>query len=63
MNAWCAARGMARGAVLPLDEGARVEELSRLGQWRDVLTPEQVARIEADHGPVMRRFGYLPAEG
>ena len=33
------------------------------GQWRDVLTPEQVARIEADHGPVMRRFGYLPADG
>ncbi len=29
------------------------------GQWRDALTPAQAARIEADHGAVMRRFGYL----
>lgn len=26
--------------------------------WRDRLTPRQIARIEADHGPVMRRLGY-----
>ena len=29
------------------------------GGWRDILTPEQVARIERDHAAVMRRFGYL----
>lgn len=33
------------------------------GGWRDKLTPEQVARIVADHGPVMRRFGYLDDAG
>jgi hypothetical protein len=26
--------------------------------WRDVLTPEQAARIVASHGAVMRRLGY-----
>lgn len=29
------------------------------GNWRQQLTPKQVARIEHDHGEVMRRFGYL----
>ena len=29
------------------------------GQWREVLTRAQVARIERDHAEVMRRFGYL----
>lgn len=29
------------------------------GGWRELLTPEQVAKIVADHGEVMRRFGYL----
>ena len=29
------------------------------GGWRDTLTPEQVKQIIADHGAVMRRFGYL----
>jgi len=28
------------------------------GAWRDELTPEQVARIEADHADMMRRLGY-----
>lgn len=28
------------------------------GGWRDVLTHDQAARIERDHGEVMRRFGY-----
>ena len=31
----------------------------RAGQWRKLLTPAQVARIEDDHGEEMRRFGYL----
>lgn len=29
------------------------------GGWRSALTPAQAARIEADHGAVMRQFGYL----
>jgi hypothetical protein len=32
----------------------------RAGQWKDVLTPAQVARVVSDHGEQMRRFGYLP---
>jgi hypothetical protein len=32
----------------------------RAGQWQDILTKEQVARILKDHGPQMTRFGYLP---
>lgn len=34
-----------------------------IGSWRERLTPAQAARIVADHGEVMRRFGYLTAEG
>lgn len=34
------------------------------GHWRTVLTPAQQARLEHDHGALMRRFGYLgPAGG
>ena len=34
------------------------------GGWRDELTPAQVARIEAEHGPMMLRLGYeLSAAG
>jgi len=29
------------------------------GQWQSVLTRAQAARIERDHGAIMRRFGYL----
>jgi hypothetical protein len=28
------------------------------GTWRDELTPEQAARIEDVHAPMMRRLGY-----
>lgn len=35
----------------------------RSGDWRETLSDEQVARIIADHGEVMRRFGYLDANG
>ena len=30
------------------------------GAWHDELTEEQVARIEAEHAPMMRRLGYEP---
>lgn len=31
----------------------------RVGGWKELLTPRQVARIESDHGAMMRRLGYL----
>mgnify|MGYP006293165963 CR=1 FL=1 len=31
----------------------------KAGNWRAQLSPKQVARIERDHGEVMRKFGYL----
>jgi aryl sulfotransferase len=31
------------------------------GGWRDELTPAQVARIEAEHGPMMLRLNYVLA--
>ncbi len=34
-----------------------------IGSWRNVLNPEQVAKLIADHGEVMRRFGYLDEKG
>lgn len=35
----------------------------RAGGWREELTDAQAARIIADHGPVMMRFGYLDTGG
>jgi len=32
----------------------------RAGQWKDVLTRQQIDRIVKDHGEQMQRFGYLP---
>ena len=32
----------------------------RIGQWREVLTPQQIDRIVADHREQMARFGYWP---
>jgi hypothetical protein len=32
----------------------------RAGQWKDVLTPQQIARIVDAHHEQMKRFGYLP---
>jgi hypothetical protein len=58
-------------AVLQAQERARgfIEQPARssgpffrsgqVGQWQAVLTRAQAARIERDHGEVMRRFGYL----
>jgi hypothetical protein len=30
----------------------------KAGQWRERLSAAQIARIEAAHGEVMRKFGY-----
>lgn len=35
----------------------------RAGGWRVMLRDDQRARIEQDHGALMRRFGYLDDEG
>lgn len=35
----------------------------KVGSWREELTSEQAQRIIADHGEVMRRFGYLTEDG
>ena len=43
----------------PADATAPFFRKGQPGEWRTVLTPEQRARIERDHGGVMRRFGYL----
>ncbi|MCX7092225.1 MAG: sulfotransferase domain-containing protein [Methylobacter sp.] len=48
------------------EQSPRAERFFRHGKsgiWRDRLSPEQIARIIADHGEVMRRFGYLDADG
>ena len=41
------------------DSAARFFHTGRSGGWRDVLDGDQAARIVADHGAMMRRFGYL----
>lgn len=35
----------------------------KAGDWRGQLSDAQIARIIADHAPVMQRFGYLDAAG
>jgi hypothetical protein len=39
--------------------GGRFFHSGRSGQWRDELAPEAAERICADHGRVMREYGYL----
>jgi hypothetical protein len=41
-------------------EAERFFRAGRAGQWKEMLTPPQVARIVRDHGEQMARFGYLP---
>ncbi len=42
----------------PRRPGGRFFRRGDVGAWRDELTAEQVARIEAAHAPMMRRLGY-----
>lgn len=44
-------------------EAERFFRQGKSGGWRSQLTAAQAARIVADHGEVMRRFGYLDAAG
>ncbi len=41
--------------------GGQFFRRGKVGAWRDELSAEQVARIEAAHAPMMRRLGYEPA--
>jgi hypothetical protein len=42
------------------DEAERFFREGRGGQWKEVLTPQQIQRIVDAHGEQMQRFGYLP---
>lgn len=44
------------------DTAERFFRAGKVGQWREILTEEQVARVVAAHKPLMRRFGYLPGK-
>jgi hypothetical protein len=43
--------------------GSRFFRQGLSGGWRTQLTPAQVRQVVADHGAVMRRFGYLDERG
>jgi Sulfotransferase domain len=43
------------------EDAKRFFREGRTGQWKEVLTPQQVQRIVDAHGEQMQRFGYLPA--
>jgi hypothetical protein len=54
------AQEKARGFIeRPARSRSAFFRMGNSGQWREVLSPAQAARIERDHGAVMRRFGYL----
>lgn len=48
------------GFVEKSERADRFFREGRAGQWKDVLSAEQVRRIVSDHGEQMTRFGYLP---
>ena len=41
-------------------KGRRFFRRGETEAWREELTPEQIARIERDHAPMMVRLGYAP---
>lgn len=58
------ARQEAAGGFRERSPGAaRFFRQGRSGAWRQRLSDAQAARIIGDHGPTMRRFGYLDAHG
>ena len=63
----CAARAGAIRALVMVDPAPITNERAKAffregsaGQWRKLLTPEQVAKMVAVHRTQMARFGYLP---
>lgn len=49
-----------KGFNLRSPKQARFFRAGRAGAWREKLNDAQIARIERDHGTVMRLVGYLP---
>lgn len=45
-------------AEAPSSAGENFFRRGEVGAWRDELNAQQVARIEAEHAPTMRRLGY-----
>ncbi|PHQ71622.1 MAG: sulfotransferase [Sneathiella sp.] len=44
------------------DKTERFFRVGKAGQWKTVLSQDQVDRIVGTHGDVMEQFGYLPAK-
>jgi hypothetical protein len=56
-------REEAQGFKERSDFSERFFREGRAGQWRELLTSEQVQRIVDAHRPTMQQFGYLKADG
>ena len=56
-----AAREAATGFRERISRNGRFFREGKVGQWRYILTDAQIARIEQNHGGLMRRFGYALA--
>jgi len=50
----------ADGFVERSDKAERFFRQGRPGGWRNVLSPAQIERVVAAHGPTMQRYKYLP---
>lgn len=48
----------ADGGFRETGQGEKFFRVGKAGQWKEILTAEQVAQIEADHGEAMEKFGY-----
>ena len=56
-------REEAQGFKERSDHSERFFREGRAGQWRELLSSEQVQRVVDAHRPAMQRFGYLKADG
>jgi hypothetical protein len=54
-----AARERREGFMGGAAQTARFFHTGKSGSWRSVLTPDQAATLEREHGAMMKRFGYL----
>jgi Sulfotransferase domain len=48
------------GFVEKPEKAERFFREGRAGQWKEILTAQQIDRIVKDHGEQMKRFDYLP---
>ncbi|MGP8170909.1 sulfotransferase domain-containing protein, partial [Rhodoblastus sp.] len=49
----------AQGFVEKPETAEKFFRAGKAGQWKDVLSPDQIETIVAAHGPMMMRFGYV----